>query len=161
MESTLCRYSPLATHYSHLSPTKGIRPPGSAGKAAGVEEGLLLGPGGTAQHRVAVREAAEAADDVGMLLGIFGESIIAVAARQHQAVFLVRKILRMHERQIEKLALGMRELPVEASGDRTIRDGTGERVSPVGAGVAAEHIARELVEHDGERECALRRLFPR
>src|SRR5713101_4708193 len=119
MESTLCRYSPLATHYSHLSPTKGIRPPGSAGKAAGVEEGLLLGPGGTAQHRVAVREAAE---DVGMLLGIFGESIIAVAARQHQAAFLVRKILRMHERQIEKLALGMRELPVEAPGDRTIRD---------------------------------------
>src|SRR4029450_1648907 len=59
----------------------------SAGKAAAVEEGLLVGGGGEDEQRVAVREAAEAADDYGMVLGIFREFMIAIGARQLQASF--------------------------------------------------------------------------
>src|SRR5262249_3446268 len=71
----------------------------SAGKSAGIEEGLLVRPGGEAQHRIAMREAPEAADDVGMLLGVFGEFIIAILARQLQAAFLIDEIFRVHKRQ--------------------------------------------------------------
>ena len=35
-----------------------------------------------------------------------------------------------------------------------------ERVGREGAGAAAEHVARELVEHDDQREAAPRRLQP-
>src|SRR5262249_49066147 len=38
---------------------------GSAGKSAALEESLLLRRGGAAEHRIAMGEAAEAADDVG------------------------------------------------------------------------------------------------
>ena len=75
----------------------------SACKAAGVEEGLLLRPGGAAQRRVAVREPPEAADDVGMSLGVFRELIVAVAARECDAAFLIGDVFRVLERQIEEL----------------------------------------------------------
>src|SRR5262249_38791445 len=89
----------------------------SACKAAGVEEGLLLRPGGAAQRRVAVREPPEATDDVGMSLGVFRELIVAVAARERDAAFLIGDVFRVLERQIEELALGMRGLSVEAASD--------------------------------------------
>jgi len=75
----------------------------SAGKAAIVEKGLLLRRRGAAQNRVAMREPPEAANDTGMTLGILAELVIAVAARQLQAAFLVGKVFRVHERQIEEL----------------------------------------------------------
>ena len=43
----------------------------SAGKAAIVKEGLLVGRRRTTQDVVAVREAPEPPDDVGVLLGVF------------------------------------------------------------------------------------------
>jgi hypothetical protein len=76
----------------------------SASKAAIVEKGLFLRRRGAAQGRVAMREAPEAANDIGVVLGVFTELIIAVAARQLQAAFLVRQVFRVHERQIEELA---------------------------------------------------------
>src|SRR5215472_6971174 len=129
-------------------------------KAAAVEEGLLLRPGGAAQRRVAVWESAEASDDVGMLLGVFRELIVAVAARERDAAFLIGEIFRVLEREIEELALGVRDLPVEPASDGAIGDGAGNPIGLVGAPVAAEHVARELVEHDDERERTLRRLVP-
>src|SRR5262249_10491189 len=39
-----------------------------AGKSAGRQKGLLLGRGSAPEHLVTVREAAEAADDIGMML---------------------------------------------------------------------------------------------
>jgi hypothetical protein len=51
----------------------------SAGKPAVVEKGLLLQRRGAAQDRVAMREASEAANDIGMLLGVFAELIIAAS----------------------------------------------------------------------------------
>src|SRR5207248_11434767 len=74
----------------------------SAGKPAIVEKGLLLRRRGAAQDRVAMRETSEAANDIGMPLGVFAELIIVVAARQLQAAFLVREVFRVHERQIEE-----------------------------------------------------------
>jgi hypothetical protein len=64
------------------------------------------------------------------------------------------------EWQIEELALDMRDLSVEPATDGAIGDGAGNTVGLVGAPVAAEHVARELVEHDDERERTLRRLLP-
>src|SRR5215467_14650045 len=100
----------------------------SACKAAGVEEGLLLRPGGAAQRRVAVREPPEATDDVGMSLGVFRELIVAVAARERDAAFLIGDVFRVLERQIEELALGMRGLSVEPASDGAIGDGAGKPV---------------------------------
>src|SRR5262245_10983138 len=131
----------------------------SARKAAGVEEGLLLRLGGAAQDRVAVREAPEAADDVGMSPGVSRELIVAIAARERHAAFLIGEIFRVLERQIEELALGMRDPPVEPASDGAIGDGARDPIARVGAPVAAEHVARELVEHDDERQRALRRLL--
>src|SRR6516225_12494851 len=132
----------------------------SARKAAGVEEGLLLRLGGAAQDRVAVREAPEAADDVGMSLDVSRELIVAIAARERHAAFLIGEIFRVLERQIEELALGMRDPPVEPASHGAIGDGAPAPIARVGAPVAAEHVARELVEHDDERQRALRRLLP-
>src|SRR6516164_8558446 len=131
----------------------------SARKAAAIEEGLLLRPGGAAQRRVAVRKPSETTDDVGMLLGAFRELIVAVAARERDAAFLIGEIFRVLEWQIEELALDMRDLSVEPASDGAIGDGAGDTVGLVGARVAAEHVARELVEHDDERERTLRRFL--
>src|SRR5262252_8974528 len=124
----------------------------SARKAAGIEEGLLLRPGGAAQRRVAVRESAEATDDVGMLLGVFRELIAALAARERDAAVLIGEIFPRLERDTEELEFGVRALPVDPALDSAIGDGAGNRIGLVSARVDAEHVARELVEHDDERE---------
>ena len=95
-----------------------------------------------------------------MLLGVFRELIVAVAARERDAAFLIGEIFRVLEGQIEELTLDMRDLSVEPASDGAIGDGAGDTVGLVGAPVAAEHVARELVEHDDERERTLRRLLP-
>ena len=83
-----------------------------------------------------------------MLLGVFRELIVAVAARERDAAFLIGEIFRVLEWQIEELALDMRDLSVEPASDGAIGDGAGNPIGLVGAPVAAEHVARELVEHD-------------
>src|SRR5712691_4320123 len=113
-----------------------------------------------ARPNVALRKPPEATDDVGVSLGVFGEFIVAVAAREREAAFLIGEIFRVLEWQIEELALDMRDLSVEPASDGAIGDGAGNPVGRVGAPVAAEHVARELVEHDDERERTLRRLLP-
>src|SRR5262249_46605213 len=129
-------------------------------KAAAVEEGLFLRRGGAAEYRVAVREAAEAADDVGVPLGMFQEFVVAVAACQVDAALLVGEIFRMLERKIEERAQPAPHLRVEAAGEGASGDRARQRIGLVGAGLSAEHVARELIEHDGEGQRALRRLFP-
>src|SRR3954464_11078694 len=73
----------------------------SAFEPVGVEIGLLLGRRGAAQNRIAMRKAAEAADDVGMALGIFQIFIVGLPI-QRDAALLIVHVLRMHERQEEK-----------------------------------------------------------
>src|SRR5262249_43506896 len=92
----------------------------SARKAAGVEEGLLLRPGGAAQRRVAVRDPPEARDEVGMLPGVCNELTVAVAARELNAAFVMGEFSRMREGEIEELARGGGAPPVEPASDGTI-----------------------------------------
>ncbi len=69
-----------------------------------------------------------------MSLGVFRELIVAVAARELHAAFLIGEIFRVLERQIEELALGVRDLPVEPASDGAIGDGAGNTVGLIGAG---------------------------
>ena len=58
---------------------------------------------------------AEAANDVGVELGVFCDFIVAQAACQLEASFLIGENFRMHERQIEESALQLRHIVVEAA----------------------------------------------
>src|SRR5882757_284006 len=68
-----------------------------------IQIGLLLRRGGAAEHAVAMREATEAADDVGMPLGVF-QILVAGFAIERDAAPLVVHVLRMHEGQEEEAA---------------------------------------------------------
>src|SRR6187399_753982 len=61
----------------------------------------------------------------------------------------------MLERQVEELPFRRWHLPVKATRQRPRRNFAGQRIGGVGAGIAAEHVARELIEHDSERQRAL------
>src|SRR5437660_12643100 len=132
----------------------------SSGEAAGIEEGLLFGHSRAAEHCVAVREPAEAANDAGMLAGILEQILVAERAAERHAPLLVRQVLGMHERQIEELPFRHRTLPVEAARDGAVGNRTRKRVGGKSARLAAEHVARELVEYDDQGKCADRGLLP-
>src|ERR1700712_6095272 len=76
--------------------------PSSGSKAAFVQEGLLVGAGRTAEDAVAVRETPEATDDIGMVFGPLRAFRKTGLPQQPDAADLVGKLLRMHERQVEK-----------------------------------------------------------
>src|ERR1039458_6332790 len=71
----------------------------SAGEAAAVEEGLLLRRADPAEHRIAVREAAEAADDIGVPFRPFQAVGVIARAIERDRPFLISEFLRMHEWQ--------------------------------------------------------------
>ena len=77
-------------------------------EAAAVEKRLFLGRGGAAEHGVAMRKAAEPADDVGVQLGPFHEVGVAGRAEQRDAALLVGERLGVLERQVEELPVGQR-----------------------------------------------------
>src|SRR3974390_2367146 len=124
--------------------------PRSPGKSAGVEEGLLLRRGGAAERRVAMREAAEPADDVGMQLGPFDRVRVAGRAVERDAALLVGERFGMLERQVEEAALRHGKALVEAAVDRSRCDGARQRIGRKGARAAAKHVARELGEQRDE-----------
>src|SRR3981081_758159 len=104
----------------------------STGKAAGVEKGLLLRRHAAPQRRVAMGKPAEAANDAGMELGVCHEFIVTISERQLHASVLIRGSFRVHERQIEELALLLRYFLVEAPREGAIGDGEGNRLRVVG-----------------------------
>jgi hypothetical protein len=79
-------------------------------KPSGVEKGLLVRCHRPSQHGVAMGKPAEAANDVGVELGVLCDFIVAQAACQLEASFLIGENLRMHERQIEESALQLRHI---------------------------------------------------
>src|SRR5262249_29385037 len=129
-------------------------------ESAAVEEGLLFRRRDAAEQLVAVREAAEPADNVRMQLGPFDRIGIAARAVERDAPLLVGNLFGMLQRQIEESALRHREALVEAARDRAPRNLSRERIGREGARAAAEHVAGKLVEHDDEGERALRGLVP-
>ena len=66
----------------------------------------------------------------------------------------------MLERQVEEHAVGERIALVEAAGDRLGRDLAGARIAEERLGLAAEDIARELVEQQQQGERAVGRGSP-
>ena len=130
-------------------PRRGPRPAlsRSSGKSAAVEECLFLRSADTAKHRVAVREVAEAANDVGVQFRPFQAVCIPARAKERDRLFLVGENFRMLERQIEK-ATQVGERAVETVEDGAAGDGLGRRIGGEGARLSAEHIARELIEQN-------------
>src|SRR6476646_4928560 len=100
-----------------------------------------------------MREAAEALDDAAMVPGVLDLLVVAESGEQQKRAVLIGKILAVLERHVEELALLGRKLFLEALVDRAVRDRQRERIGRISVRVAAEHVARELVEqdHGGER----------
>jgi len=67
----------------------------------------------------------------------------------------------VHERQEEEAAQLIRHVLIVAALERAVGDLACERVGRIGARIAAKHVARELIEHDAERERAIRGRLPR
>src|SRR4029077_15905178 len=128
-------------------------------EAARVEERLLLGRRRAAEDRVAMRESAEAADDVAVLFGAFQACVVRRAVELDAALLIVR-VFRMYERQEEKAAHVLRDVLIVAALERAVGDLTRARIGRIGARVAAEHVARELLEHDAERKRAVGGRLP-
>src|SRR5450756_1769391 len=124
----------------------------SAGEAAAVEERLFLRGADAAEHRIAVPEAA---DDIGVPFRPFQAVGVVARAIERDRPFLISQLLRMHERQIEK-AEQVGKRAVEAVEDGAAGDGMRQRVTREHARLPAEHVARELIEQDEQRQRALR-----
>src|ERR1043165_3653309 len=129
------------------------------GEAAVVEELLLRRRGHAAEDRVAMRETAEAANNIGVDLGPFQAIGIARRFVKRQAAFLILHVFRMLERQIEEAAQ-VGEGAVEAVENGAAGDGTCQRIGGESPRLSAKHVARKLVEQDEESERALRACFP-
>ena len=98
-----------------------------------------------------MREAAEAVDDDLVRLGP-AQILRAQRREQRHRASLHGGVLGVLERQIEELAPRLRHAGIEAARDRALRDGERLGVRGEGGGRAAEHVAGELVEHDGRGE---------
>ena len=77
---------------------------------------------------------------------------IAERGEQQQRLALVAQILAMLERHVEEAAPLRRHAVVIAALDRALGDGERQRIGRELIGMAAEHVARELVEQDDRRE---------
>src|SRR5215470_5732789 len=120
----------------------------SPAKPPAIQKRLLLRRRDPAKHGVAVREAAEAADDIEVKLGILEGALVSGSPAEIAAALLVGQRFRVHVGEIEERPLRLGGLAVETALDRAARRGAGERIGGVHGGAAAEHIARKLVEHD-------------
>src|ERR1043166_6254454 len=159
----LSRRSRLIGHRALLSGMPGTSPRmteyASPLEPAAVQKRLLLRGRLAAEHGVAMREAAEAADDVAVLLGVF-QVLIARRAVKLDAAELVGEFLRMHERQEQKAAVFGRQVLVVGALERAVGGRARQRIGREGARLAAEHVARELVEHDHQRERVFGGVLP-
>ena len=106
-----------------------------------------------------MRKAAEAADDVAMTKRV-RQVRLAQATHQIDLALLVVEVLGMAERQIEEL----RQLAIDSSImpglDGSICNESRMTVGCVHACRAAERIARELIQEDDERQCAVGNARP-
>src|SRR5262245_44511845 len=132
----------------------------SPGKSATVEKCLFVGRGRASERNIAVWKATEAPDDIGVQLRPLQEFCIASCAKQSERALLISAVFGVFEWKIEKCPFRLRDLSIEAAGNRTLGDRARIRVGRKGAGLAAEHVTRELVEHDRQRQRAFGSLLP-
>src|SRR5215467_2440595 len=133
---------------------------GLARKSTRVEKCLLLARAGATERRIAMREAAEALNDIGVQLRPAGEVGIAQRRDQGDGARLIGLALRMLKWKIEKQLLRRRYRPIEPTRNRAIRHATRLGIGGEGTRVAAEHVARELIEQDDERQRVLWCVLP-
>ena len=105
-----------------------------------------------------MREAAETADDGGMLFGIF--EVVGRVLEQLHTAELIRHLLRMHERHVEKFEQDRIDPHVSVAGDGAAGDVARPGVAAERLGAPAKHVAGKLVEHDGQRQRAVIACFP-
>src|SRR5216684_3985761 len=100
----------------------------------------------SAKDRVAVREAAEALDDLDVGPAVASEAAalgVAIIAITGQAV---GEIFAVVERHVEEFAPGRRDRGIEAAGQCPVGGGERRRVGRIGARRGAEDVARNLIE---------------
>src|SRR5262249_43518791 len=133
---------------------------GSPLEPAAVEERLLLGSCCAPEHGVAVGEAPEAANNVGVQLGPFEHCSIAELTEQPDATLLVRQRFTVLERHIEELALVWLKRQIKTMRNRPIGHRPRQRIGGERARIIAKHVAGKLVEHDYKGERTLGGRFP-
>jgi len=117
-----------------------------------------------------MREPAEAGDDVVVALGVVEKTLVILAPRGRDCAAeapegfdrqaLQRDVLGVLERQVEERAGGRDEAAVERRGDAVGGETLRRRVLREGRAAIPVNVARELIEHDDEREPAARVLCP-
>src|SRR5918993_269589 len=124
----------------------------------------LLGRSLPAQDPIPVREPPEPLDDLPVPLGVGGyigsTGLLCEQPEQLDGPALILPVLAVHERHVQEHPLEGRELPVERVLDGVPGGLERRSVGGVGASVAAEHVAGELIEHDDERQAAPRIVAP-
>src|ERR687893_2017609 len=144
--------------------SSGGPPSCSERRALRLQELGLLGRGLPAQDAIPVREPPEPLDYVPVPCGVGGYVggpwLVRKPPEQLDGAALVFPVLAVHERHVQEHPLEGGDLPIQ----RVLDGGPGalERrpVGCVGASVATEHVAGELVEHDDKRQAAPRIVAP-
>src|SRR5579862_16388 len=123
-------------------------------------EELKLGGGrGAAQHRVAMRKAAEAADDFEVMLGVLDVTghrgnLRGEPVKEPRRFLLVGEILAVLKRHIDERPLDRGQRQVESARDRVFGRRARLGVGREGARMAAEHVARKLIEQKNQSQRA-------
>src|SRR3990172_2043474 len=120
----------------------------------GLQVVLLLRCHRPPEDRIAVREAAETANDLAMALRV-RQIRLAQAAYQCHRALLIGEVLGMGERQIEELCQAEVVHLIMPSIDGRIGDQPRMTVGRIHACRAAEGVAGKLIEQDDERQCAV------
>ncbi len=107
------------------------------------------------RHGIAVREPAEASDDVGVDMREFEVVLVSERLKQRHTAVLIGDGLRMHQRHIDELPQLHLYALVDATRDRSLCGCKRQRIGCKGARIVPEHVAGELIEHDDERERAV------
>src|SRR5918998_4355740 len=144
--------------------SSGGPPSCSERRALRLQELGLLGRGLPAQDPISVWEPPEPLDYVPVPCGVGGYVggpwLVRKPSEKVDGAALVLPVLAVHERHVQEHPLEGRELPVQRVLDGVPGGLERRSVGGVGASVAAEHVAGELVEHDDERQAAPRIVAP-
>src|SRR5712691_13246337 len=125
-----------------------------------VEKGDFLGRRHPRENFVPVRKASEALDRVVMQLRPANQFLVLRRHEKLEAGFLIGEVLAVLEGEIKERLLGQFDFAVEAAFACPSRHGQRDRIGRECARGTSKHVAWKLVEHDDERERALRLLFP-
>src|SRR5215475_8604434 len=97
-----------------------------------------------------MRETSESPDDIGVQLGPADKIGITECAHKPSGALLVGQIFGVLEGEIEKQPLRLRNFLIEPARDRAFGYVTSKRIGCKGVGLAAEHVAWKLIEHEDE-----------